>query len=312
MIYDYWINHRDFPLRAVAVLTTFVLTMIALKLLAKKLPRDHGREFAVNGELSQGKPRGAGIILISVFTLCAALFSKINTEQLINLGLIFAAMMTGYLDDSAKEPWGELKKGLCDLAIAGGITANFIYHRDTILFIFDKMFKVPVPLFAVLSVILVWVSINVVNCTDGVDGLCGSLCMATIFFLLQAETFYMEPGFIMLGVLAAYLWFNSSPSSLLMGDAGSRALGVFIALMSLQTAEALIFIPFAFVMIVDGGLGLFKLAVIRTFKKKNFMSRIRTPIHDHCRKEWGFSDSQVVTRFVMLQLVICTVVLFII
>ena len=250
--------------------------------------------------------------MISVFTLCAALFSKMNTEQIINIALIYAAMMTGYLDDSAKKPWGELKKGICDLAIAGGITANFLYFHKPIMFIFKWHFELPVAVYAILSVILVWVSINVVNCTDGVDGLCASLSMAAVFFFLQVQTFYMEPGFVMLGVLAAYLWFNSSPSSMLMGDAGSRALGVFIALMALQSAEPLIFIPFALVMILDGGLGLLKLSVRRVFKSKTFMENIRTPLHDHARKKLGFSDQQVVARFLIIQLVICTVVLFLV
>ena len=311
MIYDLLKDNISL-LRSITVGVTFILSMAALKVFAKKLPRDQGREFAVNGELSQGKPRGAGIIMISVFTLCAALFSKMNTEQIINIALIYAAMMTGYLDDSAKKPWGELKKGICDLAIAGGITANFLYFHKPIMFIFKWYFELPVAVYAILSVILVWVSINVVNCTDGVDGLCASLSMAAVFFFLQVQTFYMEPGFVMLGVLAAYLWFNSSPSSMLMGDAGSRALGVFIALMALQSAEPLIFIPFALVMILDGGLGLLKLSVRRVFKSKTFMENIRTPLHDHARKKLGFSDQQVVARFLIIQLVICTVVLFLV
>lgn len=311
MIYDLLKDNISL-LRSITVGVTFILSMAALKVFAKKLPRDQGREFAVNGELSQGKPRGAGIIMISVFTLCAALFSKMNTEQIINIALIYAAMMTGYLDDSAKKPWGEFKKGICDLAIAGGITANFLYFHKPIMFIFKWHFELPVAVYAILSVILVWVSINVVNCTDGVDGLCASLSMAAVFFFLQVQTFYMEPGFVMLGVLAAYLWFNSSPSSMLMGDAGSRALGVFIALMALQSAEPLIFIPFALVMILDGGLGLLKLSVRRVFKSKTFMENIRTPLHDHARKKLGFSDQQVVARFLIIQLVICTVVLFLV
>ena len=246
--------------------------------------------------------------MFSVFVLCSAIFTKMDTQQIINLGLIFAAMMTGYLDDSAKEPWGELRKGICDLVIAGGITANFIYHNNLSIMFFGDVVTVPTPLYAVLGVILVWVSINVVNCTDGVDGLCASLSLATVFFLMQVYQPYVETAFVMLGVLAAYLWFNASPSSMLMGDAGSRAIGVYIALFAMQCRQPLLFLPFAAVMILDGGLGLFKLTVIRVTRKKDFMSRLRTPLHDHFRKNLGWSDSQVVTRFVIFQLVLCTAV----
>jgi len=114
----------------------------------------------------------------------------------------------------------------------------------------------------------------------------------------------------MLAALAAYLWFNCSPSLILMGDAGSRALGVFIALIAMQSHRPHLFIPFAIVMIIDGGLGLLKLSVRRVFHSTTFMDGIRTPIHDHARKLKGYGDTQVVTRFVIVQVVICMAVIY--
>lgn len=303
MLYYIWTRSSGFPLHAIAAGCTFIIAFAAFKLFAKMLPKDHGREFAVNGELSQGKPRGAGIILISVFTLCAALFSKMNIEQVINLALIYAAMLTGFLDDAAKVPWGELKKGLLDLVISAGLAINFIWHHTTYIYFFGKLYELPAVVYAILGIVLVWASINVVNCTDGVDGLCASLSMVSIFLFSGSWANYF-PSIVMLGVLAAYLWFNCHPSRLLMGDAGSRSVGVFIALLAMRSGRPLLFIPFALVMIIDGGLGLVKLTVIRLTHKQSFMSGIRTPIHDHVRKNKDWSDTQVVARFVILQLVL--------
>ena len=109
---------------------------------------------------------------------------------------------------------------------------------------------------------------------------------------------------IMFVTLAAYLWFNCSPSQMLMGDAGSRALGVFLAVMFLKTAAPFAFIPMAIVIILDGGLGLLKLSFRRFLKIKNFMEGIRTPLHDHARKNKGWSDTQVVIRFTILQIIV--------
>lgn len=311
MIYYFWQDNRDFPLLAVLAAVSFAAAFIGFKCFARYLPKDHGREFAVNGALSQGKPRGAGIILVSVFTLCAALFTKMDLEQVINLVLIYAAMLTGFLDDAAKVPWGELKKGLLDLVISAGVSVNFVYHRSTEIGFFSiTSFELPAAVYVILGTALVWGSINVVNCTDGVDGLCATLSMVTIFFMTQLMTYNTESGYVMLAVLAAYLWFNCSPSLMLMGDAGSRALGVFIALQAMQSRHPLVFIPFAAVMIVDGGLGLVKLTVRRVAHSKTFMDGIRTPIHDHARKNKGFGDTQVVTRFAVIQLVICLITLF--
>ena len=70
-----------------------------------------------------------------------------------------------------------------------------------------------------------------VNCTDGVDGLSASLAVVTIgTYLLAYKTelgAYATAGVVFIGALLAYLWLNAKPSSLLMGDAGSRAMGFF-------------------------------------------------------------------------------------
>ena len=53
--------------------------------------------------------------------------------------------------------------------------------------------------------------------------------------------------------------------------------------------------------VLDGGAGLVKLSFIRYLKLKNFMKNIRTPIHDHMRKNQGWEDSEVVFRFAIAQ-----------
>ena len=52
---------------AVGALVAFLATFIFMKVLADKLPHDQGRAFAVEGALSRGKARGAGIIFVLVF-----------------------------------------------------------------------------------------------------------------------------------------------------------------------------------------------------------------------------------------------------
>lgn len=290
----------------VMYLVSFLVGFAAIKGFMGLLPRDHGREFAVNGKLSEGKPRGAGIIMISAFVLCTALFVQFSAETAIYIVLIYAAMLTGYFDDAAKIPWGELKKGLLDLVITIGITANFMYHNPTDILMFGKSVHIPPALFAVLCVILVWASINVTNCCDGVDGECAMLNIATLVLFLMhgmdgSSRLMIE---IMIMILIAYLWFNCSPSRILMGDAGSRALGVFAAVVALKSYDPFLFICFASITIVDGGIGLVKLSVRRFLKKRDFMDNIRTPLHDHWRKNLGVSDTQVVIRFTILQLII--------
>ena len=294
----------------VPMLCSFLIAFFSLKFFKRILPKDQGRAFAVNGALSEGKPRGAGIIFVTSFTLCTALFYPLDIENIIYLVLVYAAMLSGYFDDAAETPWGNLKKGLIDLVISLGIAFTYYFYNGSQvkLYIIDSTFTIPAPLFIILAGVLVWTAINVTNCTDGVDGLCGSLVITVLlplaFMVTKSGAADMLLPMIMFVTLAAYLWFNCSPSQMLMGDAGSRALGVFLAVMFLKTAAPFAFIPIAIVIILDGGLGLLKLSFRRFLKIKNFMEGIRTPLHDHARKNKGWSDTQVVIRFTILQIIV--------
>ena len=294
----------------VPMLCSFLIAFFSLKFFKRILPKDQGRAFAVNGALSEGKPRGAGIIFVTSFTHCTALFYPLDIENIIYLVLVYAAMLSGYFDDAAETPWGNLKKGLIDLVISLGIAFTYYFYNGSQvkLYITDSTFTIPAPLFIILAGVLVWTAINVTNCTDGVDGLCGSLVMTVLLplalMVTKSGAADMLLPMIMFVTLAAYLWFNCSPSQMLMGDAGSRALGVFLAVMFLKTAAPFAFIPMAIVIILDGGLGLLKLSFRRFLKIKNFMEGIRTPLHDHARKNKGWSDTQVVIRFTILQIIV--------
>lgn len=294
----------------VPMLCSFLIAFFSLKFFKRILPKDQGRAFAVNGALSEGKPRGAGIIFVTSFTLCTALFYPLDIENIIYLVLVYAAMLSGYFDDAAETPWGNLKKGLIDLVISLGIAFTYYFYNGSQvkIYITDSTFTIPAPLFIILAGVLVWTAINVTNCTDGVDGLCGSLVMTVLLplalMVTKSGAADMLLPMIMFVTLAAYLWFNCSPSQMLMGDAGSRALGVFLAVMFLKTAAPFAFIPMAIVIILDGGLGLLKLSFRRFLKIKNFMEGIRTPLHDHARKNKGWSDTQVVIRFTILQIIV--------
>ncbi len=317
MLYSLFDQHSDKTIAFVGLLSAFLFTCILLKVLKNILPRDGGRAFAVNGGLSQGKPRGAGLVFILVFTVATILFVPVTREILIYLLMILGAMMSGYLDDSSKAPWGELKKGLIDLIIALVCSITYVnFNGSTIHFLSTNSSITLHPvLFVILSIILIWVSINVTNCTDGVDGLSGSIACVTIFTFyiiftsILSNVDFGQISLIMIACILGYLWFNASPSKLLMGDAGSRAIGLFIALLALKSGSPLLYIPAAIVFIIDGGLGLIKVSLLRFFKVK-ILKNTRTPIHDHVRKNKQWSDTQTVFRFIILQIMISFILIY--
>ena len=295
----------------------FIMTCLLLAKCNDRLPKDQGREFAVNGALSAGKPRGAGFIFILVFIVSIVLFCELNTEIIIYLVLLAAAMMTGFLDDCSRAPWGELKKGLLDFAIAVMVAITFLnFNSNVVEFaIFGGSITIPPVIFGILTVVLVWVSINVTNCSDGVDGLSGTLSiisLLTLYIIMKLAGTDMEFGyFVLLFVtcILGYLWFNATPSILMMGDAGSRAMGLVIAIAALKCRSPFLYLLAALVLILDGGLGLVKVALLR-FLKIKILANTRTPLHDHVRKVWNWSNTQAVYRFAIIQIVISVAVVY--
>ena len=131
MLYSLDVSKSVFAVILMAA--ALILTFAALLIFRKKLPKDGGRDFAFNGKLSAGKARGAGVIFITTFILASLLFVKITAEYLIFYGLIFASMMSGYLDDRAENPWGEYKKGIIDLLICGVTAFAFVHFNPDLL-----------------------------------------------------------------------------------------------------------------------------------------------------------------------------------
>lgn len=299
------------------VMVAFIGTCFSMQKFSGLLPKDAGREFAHNGKLSAGKPRGAGFLFVIVFLISAILFGKLSTELIVYLILVAAAMLTGFLDDCAKAPWGEYKKGFLDLVIAIMVAITFLRFNTNVIYLecFHQSVTIPTVLFGVLVVMLVWTSINVTNCSDGVDGLSGTLSIITLMTIYiigsikgvdHAHTYLILLFCI---CILGYLWYNATPSMLMMGDAGSRAMGLFISIAILKTERPLLYIPVALVLILDGGLGLLKVSLLR-FLKIHILTNVRTPLHDHVRKVWNWSNTHTVFRFAIIQIVLSIAVIY--
>lgn len=301
---------------ALLILWTFGVTIACLKLFRKLLPHDGGRDFAFNGKLSKGKLRGAGIIFISVFVLTALLFIRFSPEYLAYYALVFLSMLSGYLDDRAKKPWGEYKKGLIDLILCLATAAVFVWFNPDLCSVGITSWTLEIPrwLFALILTVFFWLMINATNCSDGIDGYCGSLSIVVLLSLcLVGRLVGMNGGFqhlalMMILVIGAYLWYNCEPSTMLMGDAGSRAIGLFIGIAVAQTGNILLSIPLCFVILLDGLLGIVKVSLIRFLKIKAFQN-IRTPLHDHFRMKKNWSNTQVIFRSILIQCVLSGIVI---
>ena len=200
---------------ALAFLLAFALTALMDSVFHDKLPHDHGRAFAVNGELSKGKARGSGLIFVLCIALVTLAVVPFKVEYLIYTVLLIASMLSGYFDDASETAWNEYKKGLIDFVIAVVAGVTYLNFNGTSVNFLRTTFTIAYPLYLLLIVILIWASINVVNCTDGVDGLSASLAVVSIgtFLLAYGEELgdYSTAAIVFIGALLAYLWSNAQP-----------------------------------------------------------------------------------------------------
>ena len=241
-------------------------------------------------------------------------------------------MVTGFLDDRAVKSWGEYLKGALDLVLAVIACAvifyiNFDGKVSFWLPFTSSPIAIPPAVFFIVSVIVLWVSINTTNCTDGVDGLSGTLilmaftALGIIFYFvlghIKVATYLLVPNipngaqwavmiFTLCGVITGYLWHNAFPSKVLMGDAGSRALGFFMGVLVIISRNPLIILMTSGMILINGGTGIVKVALLRFFKIKIFKN-VRFPLHDHMKKNLQWSPTQVLIRFVILQILIMLV-----
>ncbi len=345
-----------------------------------KMPHDRGKGLGTAaGKESKGKPTGAGrwmfFILLPIFLLflppsipgidkTSTLSEVMNilgriaasprewlhflSPQLAIVLCMFFAMLTGYSDDASKHPWGELKKGLLDAVIALFATGVLYFlgeEQCRTLWIpgTKQLFEVPWWVFIPGGTCVLWISMNATNCSDGVDGLVGSLTLVSLFTL--AAFLYGVVGHVGIakylivphnpegarwailcsitaGGVGGYLWHNAYPSRVLMGDAGSRQLGILVGIAVLTSGNPFLLIAVCPIVVVNGLSGLAKLAILRTLRRfgvntanpytepeKNpnpawivrILHKWRFPLHDQFRKKREWSPTQVVIRFMLLQ-----------
>jgi phospho-N-acetylmuramoyl-pentapeptide-transferase len=236
-------------------------TWLLLPKLWGRLPTDRGRAFAVGAEASVGKPVSAGLIFISIFCIACVIFLPLGSRALLTVPFVLAAMLVGYFDDR-RGGFSEYQLAVMDAAIAvGAATTIYALQPATIWLPFWKEAIVLSPWIAVpLASGVVWLSINATNCSDGVDAVSGSLTGTAIMLLggllyavignevvaghLQIPfnregASWAVVAFLMVGCIAGYLWYNAPPSQVLMGDAGSRPIGLLIGMLVVATNNPL-------------------------------------------------------------------------
>ena len=149
---------------------------------------------------------------------------------------------------------------------------------------------------------------NAVNLTDGLDGLCSTVTIIVMIFLLIVSFslgHYSLSIFcsIIVGCLLAFLIFNTFPAKIIMGDTGSLALGGAVATVAMILKLPLIIIIIGGIYVVETLSVVIQVTSFKLFGKRVFKM---APIH-HSFELSGFHETKIVTIFSVITILLCLI-----
>lgn len=307
----------------VAIVVAIAVTMVLMPAWIKFLKSSHiGQQVRADGPEShlvkQGTPTMGGVIMLVSVILTALVVGHPTPET---FALLIATVLTGCLGliDDAEKVVKERSLGLTPKAklvgqfviatVFGLVAVNVMGIAPTVEIPFVYTFDlgvltthfgaVEVPWLYILFVdILLMGMCNAVNLTDGLDGLAAGTVM--IVMIVMAAIAYRSDmldsaifAAALAGACVGFLWFNSFPADIFMGDTGSLALGMALGCLAVFTKSE-------FIVLIIGGLFVAEAlsVMIQVFYYKKTHKRIflMAPLHHHFEKK-GWSETKVVVRF---------------
>ena len=296
--------------------------------------RSKAREDTPEGHRAKDNmPTMGGLFIIFIVLINALLWCDLSQVQV----WLFLLCMLGFGAIGCWDDWGKIRyrkgisaraKFICQWSIAGLIALSLVFingTETTLIFPFFKTFQPNISWFYIPWAMFVMVAVsNAVNLTDGLDGLAiGSLIpnfatFSIICYLAGHFKFaeYLHIPFadsaelavlggILVGASLGFLWYNTYPAQIFMGDVGSLALGAVLAFMALASKQEIL-------LVISGGLFVMETVsvMLQVFSYRYWGKRIfkMAPIHHHFEL-LGWPESKITTRFGIISFVLCLLTL---
>ena len=296
----------------------FVVSVVVGQPLVEFLRRRGlGKEISSDGPPSHstkaGTPTMGGVLIFAMalpITLAANIVDRLSI--LLPLGTIVAAGLLGMVDD-LRTIVGRTRTGLnkrlkVSLLAVLGLTATLVLY-----FALDVQdVKIPWagefelgPGYIPLAVLIIVFTTTAVAITDGLDGLAGGTTALAflaygVIALLQEQTYLATFCFTVVGATAGFLWYNSYPAQVFMGDTGALALGSSLAVVALMTGHWLLLPIIGIVFVLEGLSDIIQIGFFRLTGGRRIFKM--SPLHHHLEL-LGWSEPQVVMRFWLLGIV---------
>lgn len=266
----------------------------------------------------QGTPTMGGLLILVATTLPFIILSSRSTEAMLVLFTTLACGLIGFIDDFMKIVKkrslglsGRLRMlGLFVIALVLVWVAVDVVGLPTTLAIpvFDESFEIGVVAFFVIVFLVVAGAANAVNLTDGLDGLAAGIC-AIVLLSYTAIAFVSDQrdlaifGATLVGACVGFLWFNSFPAAVFMGDTGSYALGGAIAAMAVMTKTEILLAVIGAIFVAEALSVIIQVIVFKRFKRRVFLM---TPVHHHFEMA-AWSETKIIVRFWLIAAIFAAV-----
>jgi phospho-N-acetylmuramoyl-pentapeptide-transferase len=268
----------------------------------------HIREEGPAGHMGKaGTPTMGGLIMIASVAIPFLILGKLTAESLAVFGTMLASALLGFIDD-----WTKISKSrslgvsgrrklIAQAAISIGLwlVATQAAHLNSELNIrlwgahLDLGFAYPILIFLVLAG-----ATNGVNLTDGLDGLAAG-CSAIVLLAYTAMTISNGQedlaliSVCLVGACVGFLWFNSFPAAIFMGDTGSLALGGAIAALAVMTQTEVLLLIIGGIFVIEALSVLIQVFSFKRFRKRVFLM---APVHHHFEL-MAWSETKIILRF---------------
>ena len=283
--------------------------------------REFGQQIREEGpsehHAKAGTPTMGGIIIFTAIAVPFLLLTDRDARSLAVFGVAAACALLGFADDYTKLVKrrslglrGRTKLvvtmlisiGLWIAASQGADLADTLNLR-----IVDAQINLGY-LYPVLIYLVLAGTTSAVNLTDGLDGLAAG-CAAIVLLAYIAITFTTGQKDLALvagclvGACVGFLWFNSFPASIFMGDTGALGLGGAIAAMAVMTKTEVLLIILGGIFVIEALSVLIQVFSFQTFRKRVFKM---APIHHHFELE-AWSETKIILRFWIVAAVLAAI-----
>jgi phospho-N-acetylmuramoyl-pentapeptide-transferase len=267
------------------------------------------REEGPEGHRSKaGTPTMGGIIILISVSVPFLILSRREWQTIGVYGVAVACALLGFADDYMKivrrRSLGLRARTKLAVTIAISLGLWWVATQKAQLAPTVRLRFVDVqidlgPLYPVFIYLVVAGTTSAVNLTDGLDGLAAGC--ASIVLLAYIGITFISPGEHDLTLLAAclvggcigFLWFNSFPASIFMGDTGSLGLGGAIAGLAVMTKTEVLLILIGGIFVIEALSVVIQVFSFQVFRKRVFKM---APIHHHFELE-AWSETKIILRF---------------